>query len=116
MVGKPPFEDAEIRSLEPVLYRFALRATRDPDRARDLTQEALLAAVAQASDFAARSSLRTWVVGILAHKIADHLRRRARDRAEEGGGDDLLTAPSPEDVERVIMARQRLAAVDRALL
>jgi RNA polymerase sigma-70 factor (ECF subfamily) len=114
-VGAPPLSETEIRSLEPVLHRFALRATRDPEAARDLAQEALLAAVAQAAEFAARSTLRTWVVGILAHKVTDHLRRRARDR--DGGDDEerLLAAPSAEDVERVIMARQELAAIDRAL-
>jgi len=115
-VGATPLLDTELRALEPVLYRFALRATRDPEASRDLTQEALLAAVTQAAEFAGRSSRRTWVVGILAHKITDHLRRRARDR--DGGDDEerLLAAPSAEDVERVVMARQQLAAVDRALL
>jgi RNA polymerase sigma factor (sigma-70 family) len=106
----------ELRSLEPILLRFALRATRDPDASRDLTQEALLAAVAQAATFAGRSSLRTWVVGILAHKITDHLRSRARRAGEPEGDAGLLDAPSAEDVERAVMARQRLAAVDRALL
>lgn len=111
-----PLREPEIRSLKPVLYRFALRATRDPEASRDLTQEALLAAVTQTADFAGRSSLRTWVVGILAHKITDHLRRRARDRSEGDDEESLLGAPSPEDVERVVAARQELAAVDRALL
>jgi RNA polymerase sigma factor (sigma-70 family) len=114
--GGAALPEAEIRQLEPVLYRFALRATRDPEQSRDLAQEALLAAVTQAETFAARSSLRTWVVGILAHKVVDHLRRR-RGRLAEGGDDaDLLEAPSAEDVERVVSARQELAAVERALL
>lgn len=104
----------DIRTLEPVLLRFALRATRDPETARDLTQEALLAAVTQAPTFAARSSLRTWVIGILTHKITDHLRRSAVRRSE-GDEADLLAAPSDEDVERVVAARRELRAVERAL-
>jgi RNA polymerase sigma-70 factor (ECF subfamily) len=91
----------------PVLHRFALRATRDGELSRDLAQEA--------DGFAGRSSLRTWVIGILSHKIIDHFRRRAT-RAAEGGDDvELVKAPSAEDVERVVAARQELAAVDRAL-
>jgi RNA polymerase sigma-70 factor (ECF subfamily) len=114
--------EPEIRKLEPVLYRFALRATRDPELSRDLTQEALLAAVAQAAPFAERSSLRTWLIGILAHKVTDHQRRSAVRRPGQldlgpAGADDggLLETPSAEDVERVVMARQELRAVDRAL-
>ena len=102
-----------VKELEPVLYRFALRATRDADLSRDLTQEALLAALAQQEGFAGRSSLRTWVVGILSHKVIDHFRRRTL----QPSGDDptLLAAPSPEDVERVVAARQELSAVEAAL-
>ena len=107
--------EPEIRELEPVLYRFALRATRDPELSRDLTQETLLAAVAQAAPFAERSSRRTWLIGILAHKVTDH-RRRSAVRGPAGEDDDLLRTPSAENVERVVMARQELRAVDRALL
>lgn len=111
----PLLSESEIRKLEPALVRFALRATRDPELARDLAQEALLAAVAQVESFAARSSLRTWVIGILAHKVTDHLRRKRGGSAEGDDDADLLAAPSPEDVERVVSARQELAAVERAL-
>ena len=107
--------DAEVRDLEPVLYRFALRAVRDVELARDLTQEALLAAVAQRASFGGRSSLRSWVVGILSHKVIDHFRRRGVRLTDGGDAPELLATPSPEDVERVVAARQQLAAVERAL-
>lgn len=114
-MATPLLAESEIRKLEPILRRFALRATRDPELSRDLTQEALATAVAQAATFGGRSSLRTWVIGILAHKVTDHLRRRAV-RREDGDDDEaLLAAPSAEDVERVVMARQELANVERAL-
>jgi len=100
--------------MEPVLYRFALRAVRDPDTARDLVQDALLVAVASAAEFAGRSERRTWVIGILAHKIADHFRRRAV-RDTESDDDALYATPSAEDIERVVAARQQLALVERAL-
>jgi RNA polymerase sigma-70 factor (ECF subfamily) len=105
--------DQTVRELEPVLYRFALRAVRDPELARDLTQDALTAAVAQEAEFAGRSSLRTWVIGILSHKVIDHFRRRlTRESVED---EDLIGAPSAADVERVVAARQELSAVERAL-
>jgi RNA polymerase sigma-70 factor (ECF subfamily) len=113
--GVKTASEPELRELEPVLYRFALRAVRDPEAARDLTQETLLAAVAQSETFAGRSTLRTWTVGILSHKVMDHFRRRAT-RSLEGGDDaELLKTPSHEDVERVVAARQELKAVERAL-
>jgi RNA polymerase sigma-70 factor, ECF subfamily len=106
--------ERDIRKLEPILLRFALRATRDPEASRDLTQDALLAAVTQAPTFAGRSSVRTWVIGILTHKITDHQRRSAVRRTD-GDEADLLAAPSDEDVERVVAARRELKAVERAL-
>src|SRR2546423_828055 len=97
--------EMQLRDLEPVLRGFAVRAVRDPELARDLVQDALLSAVASAHSFDGRSQLRTWVVGILSHKVIDHLRRKGR--APESTDDpDLLEAPSGQDVERVAMARQ----------
>lgn len=113
--GTAPSVEGDIRQHEVVLYRFALRATRDPELSRDLTQETLLAAVADAAAFAARSSLRTWLVGILAHKVTDHRRRSGVRQLDEDADERLLAAPSSEDVERVVMARQRLAAVEKGL-
>lgn len=104
-----------VRELEPVLFRFALRAVRDRELARDLTQEALLAAVAEGARFAGRSSLRTWVIGILSHKVLDHFRRRGVRLAAAEAAEELLAAPRPADVERVVAARQELAAVERGL-
>jgi RNA polymerase sigma-70 factor (ECF subfamily) len=101
-----------LRQVEPVLYRFALRATRDPELARDLVQEALLAAMTQSASFAGRSTLRTWIIGILSHKIADHFRRRSQETTDDPA---LLATPSAEDVERVVAARRELATVEQAL-
>ena len=108
-------EPDPLAELHPVLYRFALRATRNPDVARDLAQEALLAAVAQRGEFANRSSLRTWVVGILSHKVIDHFRKRSEQPLDGDETAELVATPSAEDVERVVAARQELAMVERAL-
>ncbi|MCZ7636047.1 MAG: sigma-70 family RNA polymerase sigma factor [Verrucomicrobia bacterium] len=63
------------------LYHFALGQVRDADVAEDLVQETFLAALKAQHRFAGQSSERTWLVGILRHKILDHLRRTWRERA-----------------------------------
>ncbi len=56
------------------LFRYALFRLRDPGAAEDVVQETLLAAVKSHQRFEQRSAERTWLVGILKHKIVDQLR------------------------------------------
>ncbi|WP_025324520.1 sigma-70 family RNA polymerase sigma factor [Deferrisoma camini] len=69
-----------------LLYRYALARLADPDAARDVVQETLLSAVKGRTSFGGRADPRTWLVGILKHKIVDHLRRIVRE-APAGDGD-----------------------------
>src|SRR6516225_8271672 len=62
------------------LFNLAIGQVRDPLVAEDLVQETFLAAVKARERFSGRSSDRTWLVGILRHKIYDHLRRICRER------------------------------------
>jgi RNA polymerase sigma-70 factor, ECF subfamily len=64
-----------------VLYRYALLRVRDRGVAEDLVQETLLAAISSAEGFRQLSAERTWLIGILRHKVLDHFRRQARDTA-----------------------------------
>jgi RNA polymerase sigma-70 factor (ECF subfamily) len=61
------------------LYAYAIRRVRRPEVAEDLIQETLMAALQGWDSFAQRSSVRTWLSGILRNKIADHFRARHRD-------------------------------------
>jgi len=61
------------------LYRYALMRVRDAAVAEDLLQETLLAAVGGQLTHAGRGSERTWLVGIMKHKVIDHFRRAARN-------------------------------------
>ena len=61
------------------LYGYALARLHDPSVAEELVQETFLAALAGLSHFQGRSSVRTWLTGILKHKIIDHLREKYRE-------------------------------------
>jgi RNA polymerase sigma-70 factor (ECF subfamily) len=63
------------------LFNFAIGQVRDTSVAEDLVQETFLAAVKARDSFSGQSSERTWLVGILRHKIYDHLRKTCRERA-----------------------------------
>ena len=62
-----------------VLYRYALARVRKPDIAQDLVQETLLAAMRSHERFAGQSSVRSWLCGILKHKLCDYFRKRGRE-------------------------------------
>jgi RNA polymerase sigma-70 factor (ECF subfamily) len=62
------------------LFNFAVGQVHDSSLAEDLVQETFLAAVKSRDRFAGKSAERTWLVGILRHKIYDHLRKTCRER------------------------------------
>lgn len=66
-----------------MLFRYALVRLRDRELAEDVVQETFLSALKSRHSFAGRSSERTWLVGILKHKIIDTLRKRSRERPVE---------------------------------
>lgn len=70
------------------LYRYALVRVREATLAEDLLQETLLAAVGAYKGHAFRSSERTWLVGIMKHKVIDYFRRTARNAEFQSSPDD----------------------------
>ena len=60
------------------LLRVARLQLRDEALAEDVVQETLVAALS-GSGFSGRSSLKTWLTGILKHKIVDAIRRKQRE-------------------------------------
>jgi RNA polymerase sigma-70 factor (ECF subfamily) len=67
------------------LYRYALLRLRDHDLAADVVQETFLHALRSLESFDGRSSERTWLVGILKHKVIDQLRGSSRRQAASNG-------------------------------
>jgi RNA polymerase sigma-70 factor (ECF subfamily) len=70
---------SEISLLRPYLMRVALSRMSDREAAEDVVQETLAAACANDARFTGRSTLRTWVTGILLHKVTDAFRAWARE-------------------------------------
>lgn len=60
------------------LYSYAFLKVKDRHIAEDMVQETLLAAIAAKNTFSGQSTIRTWLTGILKHKIIDHFRRQSR--------------------------------------
>lgn len=74
------------------LYRYALLQLRNEAAAEDAVQETLLAALSAWERFSGQSSVRTWLTGILKHKILDIFRRQTREPA-------LATHPDDPEAE-----------------
>lgn len=69
------------------LFRYARRRIFSDEQAEDVVQETLLAALKARERFAGTSSERTWLTGILKHKIVDCIRHQHRE----------VTAPDSAD-------------------
>lgn len=69
------------------LFRYARRRLYTDELAEDAVQECLLAALRSCDGFAGESAERTWLTGILKHKIVDLIRKQARE----------VTAPTSQD-------------------
>jgi RNA polymerase sigma-70 factor, ECF subfamily len=85
---------ATLGQMRPVLMNLARLQLRNEALAEDAVSETMLAALEQAGTFGGRSKVRTWVVGILKHKVVDQLRRHKREisideRLEAEGATEL---------------------------
>ena len=58
------------------LLRVAVLQLRDPALAEDVVQDTLIAALQGEAGFSGRSSVKTWLTGILKHKIVDAIRKK----------------------------------------
>lgn len=75
------------------LYKFARLQLRNDAWAEDAVSETMLAALAKPQAFEQRSQLKTWLVGILKHKVVDALRHHGREITGAGATDDEDTDP-----------------------
>jgi RNA polymerase sigma-70 factor (ECF subfamily) len=90
------------------LFNLAVGQVRDPLVAEDLVQETFLAALKARERFSGRSSDRTWLVGILRHKIYDHLRRVCRERPVRS--EQMVARPDQEAWDNSVLWAHEVAA------
>ncbi|MBF0289562.1 MAG: sigma-70 family RNA polymerase sigma factor [SAR324 cluster bacterium] len=77
-----------------MLYRFALARLSNEDLAADLVQNTFIAAIGAKDSFQGKSSVKTWLLGILKHKMMDHFRQKKK----ENNFDDIeLDSLGPSD-------------------
>ena len=81
----------EVANQTAYLLRYARSRVRDEHLAEEAVQETLLAALESLATFTGRASLRTWLTGILLHKIHDGFRRSRRE------GDPVDDAAEPTE-------------------
>jgi RNA polymerase sigma-70 factor (ECF subfamily) len=91
-----PFEQ-QLVAYRDYLLKFARLQLRNETWAEDAVSETIVAALAKPQAFGNRSQLKTWLVGILKHKVIDIFRLNARTVALEtdpdmAGGNDELEA------------------------
>jgi RNA polymerase sigma-70 factor (ECF subfamily) len=85
--------DSGVAAHRDYLYRYALLHMRDSGLAEDAVQETLEAALKGEAAFAGKSSVKTWLTGILKHKITDLFRKSIREVPVSS----LSTTDSEED-------------------
>lgn len=93
------------------LYRYALALTGDAEAARDAVQETMLAAWRGSGEFAGRSKVSTWLVGICRNKVLDCLGKRGRAQARQSpaaGISDATRSGGREPGGHPDEARERL--------
>ena len=77
-----------IQTLRPQLLRFARAQLRNEAWAEDAVSETVLAALAKPQAFAGQSQFKTWLIGILKHKLIDQIRRHSREVSATSQEDD----------------------------
>lgn len=85
--ARPSFEQQLVGHRD-YLMRFARLQLRNETWAEDAVSETVLAALAKPQSFANRSQLKTWLVGILKHKVIDALRHHSREVCGLDNSDD----------------------------
>lgn len=71
------------------LFRYAVVRLRDESLAEDCVQEALLSAIQAIDSYGGKSTERTWLTGILKHKIIDYFRKHSREVPIDPSDTDL---------------------------
>ena len=109
----------ELMAHRAYLVHFAQRKLHDPSLAEDVVHDVFEAVLAGRANFAGQSALRSWLTGVLKHKIVDLVRRRrsmqSLDDVEEDAERLALECPQPrpdEIAEQRELLRQALQRIE----
>jgi RNA polymerase sigma-70 factor (TIGR02943 family) len=69
----------QVAHAQPMLLKYATLQLRNPTWAQDVVSDVILTALEKPESFSGKSSVRTWLVGILKFKIIDHFRAHKRE-------------------------------------
>lgn len=75
--------ETTVAELRPMLLKIARLQLRNDTWAEDVVSETMIAALEGAARFGGNSQVKTWVVGILKHKIIDQFRKNGREVSME---------------------------------
>jgi RNA polymerase sigma factor (sigma-70 family) len=105
-----------LRDHAPMCRRLAASHEADTDRARDLTQDILVAVWRAWPAFRGQCSARTYVARIAQYRIATHVARAIREPLLAPLSEDLVAhTPTPEDSAIRSDERARLTILVRSL-
>ncbi|MFM2055302.1 MAG: hypothetical protein RL456_3339 [Pseudomonadota bacterium] len=79
---------AQVQALRPQLLRYARHQLRQDAWAEDAVSEAVLAALERPQAYQGAAQLKTWLIGILRHKVIDQIRRHRREVSAHAGDHD----------------------------
>ena len=111
------------------MVRYARRRLQDPALAEDLVHDVFEAVVTGRARYAGRAALRTWLVGVLKHKVVDLVRQRAVWVSLDAAGEDadghtpadgrVCPQPRPDDVaaqrEQLAQTLERIRRLSETL-
>ena len=109
----------ELMAQRSYLVRFAQRKLQDPSLAEDVVHDVFEAVLSGRARFAGQSALRSWLTGVLKHKIVDLVRQRRCMQSLDDEADDgealALECPQPrpdEIAEQRELLRQALQRIE----
>ena len=85
-------DSEDLEKHRPQLFKYAMLQLRNHAQAEDAVQETMVAAIRGLAGFSGQSALRTWLIGILKHKIIDSIRKSSREQSidqYESSADDM---------------------------
>jgi RNA polymerase sigma-70 factor (ECF subfamily) len=121
----PALDWSELLSHRAYLVRFAQRKLQDPALAEDVVHDVFEAVLRGRAAFAGASALRTWLTGVLKHKIVDLVRQRRATHSLDDSADTAETMalecpqPRPDELaeqrEQLRQTLQRIEALPSGL-